>query len=237
MKKWIILSAVLLIIIGAAIYVSTFKLKEVQITGCENVDEQTVKDAVLNSKYANNTLMLSWTNKFKPVAEIPFVDKIDIEYSSKNAITITVYEKSIAGCVEYMNEYVYFDKDGVILESSGNTIPGIPCIKGLKYSQWEMGKNLPIDDTTKFHSILNVTQLIDKYELLIDSIKFTNENEIVLFYKDITIELGNGDNLAIQMMNLGSILEGLEGKSGTLYMKDFDSDNATASFKESKNKK
>lgn len=32
------------------------------------------------------------------------------------------------------------------------------------------------------------------------------------------------------MMNLGSILDGLSGMEGTLYMKDFNSDNATASF-------
>ena len=32
------------------------------------------------------------------------------------------------------------------------------------------------------------------------------------------------------MMNLGNILKNLEGMSGTLYMKDFDSENATASF-------
>jgi cell division protein FtsQ len=49
-------------------------------------------------------------------------------------------------------------------------------------------------------------------------------------HDDITIELGEGEYLAIQMMNLGSILDGLEGMSGTLYMKDFDSDKATASF-------
>ena len=50
------------------------------------------------------------------------------------------------------------------------------------------------------------------------------------FVEKITIELGSGENLEIQMMNLGSILEGLKGLEGTLYMKDFDSDEATASF-------
>ena len=71
---------------------------------------------------------------------------------------------------------------------------------------------------------------MEKYNLEIDSIKFTAENEIVLQHGGITIELGEGEYLAVQMMNLGNILKNLEGMSGTLYMKDFDSENATASF-------
>ena len=75
-----------------------------------------------------------------------------------------------------------------------------------------------------------ITQLVEKYDLEIDGIKFTAENEIVLQHGGITIELGEGEYLAVQMMNLGNILKNLEGMSGTLYMKDFDSENATASF-------
>ena len=97
-----------------------------------------------------------------------------------------------------------------------------------------MGKKLPIDNEAKFKSILTITQLIEKYALDIDGIRFTAENEIILVHDDIIIELGKGDNLAIQMMNLGSILKNLEGMEGTLYMKDFDSDESTASFSKKK---
>ena len=82
----------------------------------------------------------------------------------------------------------------------------------------------------KFQSILTITQLIEKYKLDIDGIKFTAENEIILEHAGISIELGEGEYLAVQMMNLGSILEGLEGLEGTLHMKEFNSDEATASF-------
>ena len=61
--------------------------------------------------------------------------------------------------------------------------------------------------------------------------EFTNDGEVVLRHDNIEIELGEGKNLPIQLMNLGSILKELEGKSGVLYMKEFDSENSTASFK------
>ena len=230
MKKRIILVIALVIIFAGIIYVNTFNLKEIKVSGCELSNSEDVISAVEAQSFANNTIMLYLANKFSPIDDIPFVEKIDIEFLSKNVISVTVYEKSMAGCIEYMDGYVYFDKDGVILEASSEMLEGIPCIKGLNYSQWEVGEKLPIDDESKFQSILSITQLIEKYELDIDGIKFTAENEIILIHEKITIELGEGEYLAIQMMNLGSILEGLEGQEGTLYMKDFNSENATASF-------
>ncbi len=228
MKKWIIIVFVLLVLLGGVLYLNTYELKEIKVTGCENVDEQQVVDAVKNK--ADNTVLLYLSNKLNPIEGIPFVNKIEIEFISKNEVSVVVFEKSMAGCVEYMDDYVYFDKDGIILDVSARMIDGVPCIKGLNFDSWEMGEKLPIEDEGKFKLILSITQLIEKYKLDIDAIRFTTENEIILVHEKITIELGNGDNLEIQMMNLGSILEGLKGLEGTLYMKDFSSEDATASF-------
>ena len=234
MKKRYLIIGILLVLIAIVIYLNTFTIKEINVSGCEKVDEQTIKEAVMSKATANNTIILYIQNKMHPIEDIPFVTKLDIEFESRNKINVTVYEKSIAGCVEYMDGYVYFDKDGYVLESSQNLIEGVPCIRGLNFNEWEMGEKLPIDNESKFKSILTITQLIEKYGLDIDGIRFTAENEIILVHDGITIELGKGDYIAIQMMNLGSILENLEGMEGTLYMKDFDSDESTASFSKKK---
>lgn len=225
---------VLSVVIIGLLYLSTFKLKEVEVTGCEIVDKQDVVDAIASYTKSNNTAIIYIKNKIKPIDSLRFVAKMDIEIVSKNKLSVTVYEKSIAGCVEYGDLFVYFDKDGIILDALDHRIDGIPIVKGLAFEQLEIGEKLPLDDKGKFQMILAVTQLLDKYELDIDSIEFTEENEIVLTHEGITILLGKGEYLAIQMMNLGSILEGLEGMEGTLYMKDFNSDNATASFSKKK---
>lgn len=234
MKKRIIVILVLATLVGASIYISTFKVTDIQVSGCNVVDEQMIIDAVRDTGYSKNTICLYLGNKIKPIENIPFVAKIDIEYISKNKVAVTVYEKSIAGCVEYMDSYIFFDKDGIVLESAPEPIDGIPCIKGMEFCQWEKGSSLPVKDESKFQSILTITQLIEKYKLDIDGIKFTAENEMILMHGNITIELGEGEYLAVQMMNLGSILNRLSGMEGTLHMKDFNSDNATASFSKKK---
>ena len=118
MKKKIIIIAVLFVFLIGLLYVSTFSLDEIKVSGCELSDTQDVVDTIKAESFAGNTALLYLVNMFNPIDDIPFVEKIEIEFLSKNVISVTVYEKSMAGCIEYMDGYVYFDKDGVILESS-----------------------------------------------------------------------------------------------------------------------
>lgn len=229
-KHWVILFLFVLIA-GTVFYLSTFTVEKVEVTGCEIVDTQTITDAVKAQAPLDNTLLLCLKTKFKKIDDIPFVSKTDVEMTGRNSVRVTVYEKSIAGCVLNAGNYVYFDKDGIVLDTSKSRVGSVPLIKGLTITQWDIGKKLSSTDKQKFQTILTITQLVEKYNLEIDGIKFTAENEIVLTHGNITIELGEGEYLAVQMMNLGNILQNLEGMSGTLYMKDFDSENATASFR------
>lgn len=230
MKKWIPLF-ILLIILGGIGYASTFQVTNVHVVGCSAVNPADVEAKVREAAPLNNTLLLYLRNKIKAMEDIPFVSKLEINFIDKNTIEVTVYEKSMAGCIQSMDSYVYFDKDGIVLDASTQLVPGVPIIKGLTVTEWEMDKKLPVDDKGRFQTILTITQLVDKYDLTIDGIQFTDSNEIELTYKAITIELGEGEYLAVQMMNLGNILEKLEGMSGTLYMKDFSTENGTASFR------
>ena len=219
------------IIVGAVAYLSTFSVADIEVNGCVMSSEDEVKKAVMDNAYINNTLVMYLQNKIKPVKDVAFVAKMDVEYVSKNKISVDVYEKSVAGCIEYMESFVYFDKDGIVLETAKVRYDKIPNIKGLTVKRWEIGKELPVENKKRFNTILNITQLVDKYDLDIRGIEFTVDGEVVLRHDNIEIELGEGKNLPIQLMNLGSILKELEGKSGVLYMKEFDSENSTASFK------
>ena len=229
-KRKIIILAALLVILLLVLYVQSFDLKTIKVVGTEATTPEMIEQAVKEYAPLNNTLLLWTKERFQPLEDIPFVSKVDIDIDSKNQITVTVYEKSLAGCVEYMNGYVFFDKDGIILDAGDQLIAGVPCIRGLTFDSWEMGERLPITDRSKFNSILSITQLVEKYKLNIDGIRFTPEDEIVLMRGNIDIELGAGDNLPVQMMNLSAILDGLGDMEGVLYMKDFNSENETASF-------
>ena len=238
MRKRVVIPLIILaLLLAGGLYISTFHLEDVRVVGCVMSSEERVRSAVIEEAPMGNILLLYLKNKLKPIGDIPFVAKMDIDFVDKNTLSVTVYEKQVAGCIEYMDSYVYFDRDGIVLESSSDLKEGVPCIDGLELSNWALNESLPLPEKERFNKILNITQLIEKYELEIDRIMFTKENEIILRHKQINVELGDGSNLNAQMMNLKSILKGLEGKNGTLYMKDFNSDTSTASFKEKQTKK
>lgn len=238
-KKGVAAGIILLVVlVFLVMFLTGFHIYDIEVTGNNHYSEEQIKDFVLANGYINNTVLLMLKNKINPVENIPFVAKIEVEYVTAHKVSITVYEKAMAGCVEYMNEYVYFDQDGYVLEISPTKLEDSPCVTGMSFAAMELHEKLPIKDESRFHTILKLTQLIQKYELKIESIHFTLENEIVLEYEDIRVELGSGDNLEEQLVDLRQILEGLSGKKGTLDMKDFDAASGTASFKldEVKNK-
>lgn len=47
------------------------------------------------------------------------MDVMNVSILAPDTIKITVYEKALAGYVKYLDTYMYFDKDGYVVESSG----------------------------------------------------------------------------------------------------------------------
>lgn len=232
-KGWVITGIVLvLLLIGGIVIFTQFRIETIQVTGNIHYTEQEIIDLVVGDGYNQNTLVLYLKNKLQPMEPIPFVEKVDVEYISNHVITITVYEKALAGCVKFMNEYMYFDKDGVVLESSREKVSDIPCITGIHFDTMVMYEPLPIEDKTFFHTVLTLTQLLQKYDLSVDDIRFTSQQEIILYYQDIRILLGDGSNVEEQISELGNILQSIEGKSGTLYMKDYTIEKGDVVFRE-----
>lgn len=235
-KKKGILAGVIVAIVAIALLIlfTCFHIDDIEVTGNKHYNDEQIKDYVLENGYVDNTILLMLKNKINPIEDIPFIAKLDVEYVNAHKITITVYEKAMAGCVEYMNSYVYFDQDGYVLEMSARKLDDAPCITGMSFDTMELHEKLPIEDKDRFKLILTLTQLIQKYELQIDSIRFTSEGEIVLQHKDIRVEIGDGSILERQLVDLDQILAGLAGMKGTLDMRDFDVMDGKASFKPDK---
>lgn len=232
-KGWIIAGSLLaLLLAGMMIILTQFNIETIQVTGNVHYTDEEIIQMVVGDEYGKNTLFLYLRYKLQPMEEIPFVEKVDVEYISNHVVTITVYEKALAGCVQFMNEYMYFDKDGIILESSSEKMSDIPCITGIRFDTMVMYEPLPIEDKDFFYTVLTLTQLLQKYNLQIDDIRFTAQNEIILYHGDVKVLLGDGSNIEEQISELGNILQSIEGKSGTLYMKDYTIEKGDVVFRE-----
>lgn len=230
----VLLVLIVIAVIAAAIINSCYKLKKINVSGTDHYTDQQMEDIVSGGKKYSNTLLFILNNKMNPPGDVTFIDKIDVSYVNRNTVSITVYEKAMAGCIEYNGKYAYFDGDGIVLEISDKKLDDVPCIEGLTSDNVEQGKKLSVGDNSFFQEILTMTQLIYKNDIQIDKITYDNKQNLILHKDGIKIKIGNADNLESKFMNLENILSTLKGKKGTLDMSTYSASDGNVIFKENK---
>lgn len=240
-KRWMgrVLTVLFLIaaLLGVVYYfVSTYTIKDenVYVEGNLHYTKEEIKEIVMEGPLGNNSLYLSMKYKSKGIEDVPFVDVIDVSILSPDSIKITVYEKALAGYIEFMDNYLYFDKDGYVVENSSILTEGVPLVSGLDLSYVVLGEKLPVENEVIFTNVMDITKLLTKYELTADKIFFASESDITVFFKDIKVTLGDTQNLEEKIMNLPQILLKLEGEKGTLNMRDYTADSDTLTFSKDK---
>ena len=230
----VLLVLIVIAVIAATIINSCYKLKKINVSGTDHYTDQQMEDIVSGGKKYSNTLLFILNNKMNPPGDVTFIDKIDVSYVYRNTVSITVYEKAMAGCIEYNGKYAYFDGDGIVLEISDKKLDDVPCIEGLTSDNVEQGKKLSVGDNSFFQEILTMTQLIYKNDIQIDKITYDNKQNLILHKDGIKIKIGNADNLESKFMNLENILSTLKGKKGTLDMSTYSASDGNVIFKENK---
>ncbi|MCM1120440.1 MAG: FtsQ-type POTRA domain-containing protein [bacterium] len=241
-RKWPIILLIVFcvtgVVLGAGYYVlSTYTIKNVYVEGNVHYTQEEIQEIVMDGFLGNNSLYLSLKYKNKGIEDIPFVDVMDVSILSPDTIRITVYEKALAGYVTYMDSYMYFDKDGYVVESSQIKTEGVPQITGLKFATCTLGQKLPVEREEIFVRIMDLTKLLSKYKLSPDRIYFRNYTEITLYFADVRVALGEGDNLEDKLMVLPVFLRDLEGQKGVLRMENYTRDRTTTVFEKDESEK
>lgn len=195
----------LIIILIAAILLGT-RLKTVTVDGSNHYSKEEIQNQVLADEMGKNSLLLYFRHKYGKEKVIPFIEKLDVTLVDRNTIHLQVYEKKIIGCIEYMNSYLYFDKDGIIVESSSERVPEVPIVTGLTFSKMTLYEKLEVEQRNAFHLILNITQLIWRYQIDADTIRFTPELEVILECNEIEVLLGKRESYDEQLAQLPNLL-------------------------------
>ena len=144
--------------------------EKVTVEGNKHYSSEQISDMVMEGPLGDNSLVLSWKYKNKKITDVPFVDSISVSVPTKDSIKIVVFEKALAGYVKYLDRYMYFDKDGYVVESSNVLTEGIPQVTGIAFNSVEIGKKLGTGDGEYFSRTLDITKLMDKYDLLCQSV-------------------------------------------------------------------
>ena len=219
-------AAVLILLIVTA----SLSITEVTVTGNERYTDEQLIQMLFPDKASRNTVFCYARDRLKEHEKIPFVEDYEIVFQSPSKVEIIVYEKSVVGYVSYMSSYMYFDKDGIVVESANQKLPGIPWITGLKFGHIALYQKLPVENQEIFQEILNLTQILSIYELAVDKIQYNSFGEATLYMGDIEVILGDNEGLNGKIAELSDMLPQLSGLSGTLYLDNYDESNASAMY-------
>ncbi len=221
-RRLIILAAVFFALLAVFLFGINTRITRITVTGSTRYTEEELISIIFSRDRDYNTFYAMYRDRFGEHVDIPFIEKYSVRITGLHTATVTVYEKAIAGCVEYMGSYMYFDKDGIIVESSGEKMESVPLVTGLTFRNIVMYQQLTVEDDSVFAEILNISQLLEGHELQVDKVEFDSAGNVSLYVGGIRAVLGDSRYMAGKISEFSDMLPNLQDKSGTLYLDTYD---------------
>ena len=222
LKRFFILVCIFAILVLGLYY--GFHIDTIDIEGDSVYTDEEIEKSVFSRKFSDNELVFRLYNKLYGVNKLPFIEDIDVKYVNRNSVLLHVYEKKISGCIKYMGQYVYFDKDGIVLQSLSEHKDGVPMVTGIKFGDFSIGEAFSVKDEKLFSKIMNISQLISHYNIDVSRIH-SSADGIILYSGKIRVYLGKKDMYDDQLAALSSVLKTTKKKNlkGSIDMSDYNS--------------
>ncbi len=226
MKKFKkILAALALLAAGTAALYFGFHIDSVKVEGTEIYTKDEIQRSVFARKFSDNEIMFMIYNKLFGINKLPFVEDIEVVYESRDTVLLRVYDRTISGCIKYMGQFVYFDRDGRVLQSLPERRKGVPIVTGINFKDFTIGEKFQVDkdDGRLFNAIMNVSQLIGHYGIDVKRIH-VNDGEITIYSGNVQVYLGKKEMYNDQLAALSSVLKTANDKklSGVINMENYE---------------
>ncbi len=209
-------------LISAAAVLLSVNVRQVTVVGNSRYTEEEIVNMLFQKKLDWNSVCFFLKEKTQEHIQIPFVEDYQVDFVGPTHVEVIVHEKSVVGYVSYMGSYMYFDKDGIVVESTDTALPGIPEVSGLKFGQIVLHQALPVEDGRIFEEILNLTQLLSLRKLSVDGIRYNSKGEASLHINRVEVVLGDGSQMDGKISLLADMMPQIQDLDGTLYLDNYD---------------
>lgn len=230
-----ILKIIAIVITVLALFILVFHTRKINVSGNEYCTEDEVKDWILQDRLSHNTVYTWWKYNYTDAKQLPVVETMEIKIQTPWEISARVYEKSIVGYLDFGGTHVYFDKDGVVLSQTTDTIEGVPLIEGITLDQSKIvvHESLPTEQSTAFDHIFEVSQAMETNALKADRMSISESGDVTLYTGNVTITLGDSD-FADKVAQIPPILAKLQenypGQAGTLHLESYSKTHSSINF-------
>lgn len=212
------------------------RLKELEISGLTRYTKEEFFSMTAEQLLQRNTFGYLISNRLAPKDAIPFVESYEVEYLTLHTVRVQVHEKLVTGCVQLMGRFLYFDKDGIVVESSEERLSDIPLVTGLKFHEIVLYEPLTVQKQSLFQTILNLTRLIQEYEIKVDQISFDSNYYVTLSCGSMEVLLGRRKMYDEQIAALQGILAAVGDRTGIVDMQNYSKEHQDVILKPSDGK-
>lgn len=205
-------------------------VQKIDVVGTQIASKDDIKEWVQEDPLTVNSLYTFF--KFKSGQyELPvYLKNVDVTLSLPWEVKVQVEEKEIIACVPHKGNYVYIDRDGLVMKVESQLQEGIPYIEGVNVQKANQFEIIKVKEEKLTSYVEDIIYEVKKNEITPDKIVW-EENSMNLYFGEICVELGKM-NYDVKIAELPPILSELEGKVGVLRMEHYSETGDSISFEE-----
>lgn len=231
-KKSHRLYALVVIILGVSIIALSvfllFRVQKILIEGNDYCTDKEVRRMVQNDKYSTNSLYIIGKYITGHGEVLPCLEKAEVSMENPWTVKVVVKEKEIVGYLKKGKEYIYFDKEGLVVYKDTAALEGIPRVDGIEVENTDLYQTLKSGNSGIFKEVLETSRELKKYNLTTKKIEYENDH-IRLYIKNVCINLGNTVS-SEKIAQIPPIMEKLGKKKGTLHLENYSETSETITF-------
>lgn len=226
----IIEAAAAALLIFVLVFFLGFQVTSVKVEGNSFYSDQQIKNMILDVPLAKNSILAGFINTEKETKDATMIQQVTIQRKDRNTLLLQVKEKQLVGYIEYQGRCVNFDRQGIIQIITEEPIENVPMIEGINVNEAEQGEKLKGISTGKLNTLLSVGKMLEKMEEKPDRLVFNELNQLVLYYGNIEVRLGNDENMDEKINRMVGILPYLDGLTGILHLENITEDTKSVVF-------
>ena len=220
--KWTLL---IILLIGAIIYFlmsPLFNIADININDNSKISKEEIV-SLSKIKIGDNIFKIRKIEVINSIKENPYVESVQVNRKLPNIINITIKERTPKFLLEFVNAYVFLDKQGYMLEVSEEK-PDLPIITGIETPIEEIkpGNRLILEDLKKLERVIEIVDVATNNDVInyitkIDISDPTNY-KLLLEGEDKIAYLGDTSELNVKILYMKKIIELEAGKSGEIFL-------------------